>query len=117
MPAGWRWVVLSLVMMGVMPGQAAEINFLSASDFIKVDALLKDIDSLNPDRVELSVTLSPQAAERMRKISLDSMKQPLTVLINGQYIATATVQSELGAQFRVGVPRAIARDLLPTLID
>lgn len=117
MPVGWKWVVLSLVMMGAMPSQAAEISFLSASDFIEVNAVLKDIDSLNPDKVELAVTLSPEAAERMRKISRDSMKQPLTVLINGRQIATATVQSELGAQFRVGVPRAIARDLLPTLID
>ncbi|MCX7080492.1 MAG: hypothetical protein NTV76_14330 [Pseudomonas sp.] len=113
----WKWIVLSLVMMGAMPSQAAEINFLSASDFIKVDVRLKDIDSLNPDKVELSVTLSPQAAERMRKISRDSMKKPLTLLINGQRISTATVQSELGAQFMVGVSRAIARDLLPTLID
>jgi preprotein translocase subunit SecD len=66
---------------------------------------------------ELNVTLSPQAAERMRKISRDSMRQPLTILINGRQIATATVQSEVGGQFRIGVPRAIARDLLPTLID
>jgi preprotein translocase subunit SecD len=114
---GWKWVVLSLFMMGAMPSQAAEINFLSASDFIKVDALLKDIDRSNPDMVDLNVTLSPQAAERMRKISREAMKQPLTILINGRQIATATVQSELGGQFRIGVPRAIARDLLPTLID
>ncbi|VVN87199.1 hypothetical protein [Pseudomonas fluorescens] len=117
MPMDWKWVVLSLVMLGAMPVQAAEINFLSASDFIKVDAQLKDIDSPNPDTVDLSVTLSPQAAERMRKISRDSMDQSLTLLINGLQISTATVRSELGAQFRVAVPRAIARDLLPTLID
>lgn len=117
MPRDWKWVVLSLVMMGALPSHAAEINFLSSSDFIKMDVLLKDIDSPNPDTVELNVTLSPQAAERMREISRDSMKQPLTVLINGRQIATATVQSEVGAQFRIGVPRAIARDLLPTLIE
>lgn len=117
MPKGWKWVVLSLVMMGAMPSQAAEINFLSASDFIKVDALLKDIERSDLDRVELSITLSPPAAERMRKISREAMKQPLTILINGRQIATATVQTELGAQFQIGMPRAIARDLLPTLID
>lgn len=117
MPMGWKWFVLSLVMMGAMPAQAAEINFLSASDFIKMDMSLKDIDSLNPDTVELSVTLSPQAAERMRKISRDSMKQPLTLLINGRRINTATVMSELGAQFRVSMSRKVARDLLPTLIE
>lgn len=117
MPMGLKWFVLSLVMMGAMPSQAAEINLLSASDFIKMGILLKDIDSPNPDTVELSVTLSPQAAERMRKISRDSMKQPLTLLINGQRISTATVHSELGAQFRIVMPRAIARDLLPTLIE
>ena len=117
MPMSWKWFVLSLVMLGVMPAQAAEIDFSSASDFIKMELLLKDIDRPNPDTVELSVTLSPQAAERMRKISRDSMKQPLTLLINGQRISTATVQSELGAQFRVSMSRAIARDLLPTLIE
>ena len=117
MPMSWKWFVLSLVMLGVMPAQAAEINFLSASDFTRMELLLKDIESSNPDMVMLNFTLSPQAAERMRKISRDSMKQPLTILINGRQITTATVQSELGAQFRVSMSRMIARDLLPTLID
>jgi preprotein translocase subunit SecD len=114
---GWKWFVLSLVMMGAMPAQAAEINFLSASDFTRIELLLKDIDSPNADMVMLSVTLTPPAAERMRKISRESMKQPLTLLINGQRINTATVMSELGAQFRVSMSRKVARDLLPTLIE
>ncbi|MFW0755546.1 SecDF P1 head subdomain-containing protein [Pseudomonas sp. H11T01] len=114
---GWKWVVFSLVMMGAIPAQAAEINFSSVSDFARMELLLKDIDRSNPDEVELNVTLTPQAAERMCKITRESMKQSLTVLINGRRISTATVQSEVGGQFRIGVPRAIARDLLPTLID
>lgn len=117
MPMGWKWVVLLLVMMGAMPVQAAEINFLSASDFIKMDLVLKDIHGPNPELVMLNVTLTPQAAERIQKISRESMKQPLTLLINGQRINTATVQSELGAQFRVSMSREVARDLLPTLIE
>lgn len=35
----------------------------------------------------------------MRKVSTQSIGQPLTLLINGQPISTATVQSVLGAQF------------------
>ena len=53
----------------------------------------------------------------MRKVSTQSIGQPLTLLINGQPISTATVQSVLGAQFRVTMSRAIARELLPSLLE
>ncbi|MNC75733.1 hypothetical protein D3C75_1273210 [compost metagenome] len=82
-----------------------------------MELLLKDIDRSNPDLVSLTVTLSPQAAERMEKVSRESIGQPLTLLINGRAITTATVHSAIGAQLQVAMSRAIAKDLLPTLLD
>ena len=110
------WMVFLAMVVGT-PTQAAEIYFSSALDFTKTELVLKDIDSPNPEIVVLSVTLSPEATERMRKVSTQSIGQPLTLLINGQPISTATVQSVLGAQFRVTMSRAIARELLPSLLE
>lgn len=113
----WKYVVWLLLMLGAMPAQAVEIRFQSATDFTEVGAVLKNVHSANPDVVEISITLTPEAAQRIRTLTRASIGQPLTLFINGQQTSTATVQSELGGQFRMGLTRAIARNLLPTLID
>ncbi|PRA45946.1 MULTISPECIES: hypothetical protein [Pseudomonas] len=110
------WMVFLAMVVGTST-QAVEIDFSSALDFTKTELVLKDIDSPNPETVALNVTLSPEATERMRKVSTESIGKPLTLLINGQPITTATVQSVLGAQFRVAMSRAIARELVPSLLD
>ncbi|MNQ27838.1 hypothetical protein D3C85_411040 [compost metagenome] len=110
------WLLL-LTMAVTTSSQAVEIDLSSARDFIRMELLLKDIDRSNPDLVSLTVTLSPQAAERMEKVSRESIGQPLTLLINGRAITTATVHSAIGAQLQVAMSRAIAKDLLPTLLD
>ena len=110
------WMVL-LAMVVSTASQATEIDFSSTSDFTRMEILLKDIDTSGTETVVLSVTLSPEAAERVRKVSTESIGQPLTLMINGRVISTATVQSVLGAQFRVAMSRAIARELVPSLLD
>ncbi|PWK29842.1 hypothetical protein [Pseudomonas sp. OV226] len=113
---GWKFWLFLIVMTGATGTQAAEINFSSATDFTRMELLLKDNDRLHSE-FEMNVTLSPEATERMQCITRESIGQKLTLLINGWKVSTATVQSVLGSQFRVSIPTAIAKDLLPTLVD
>jgi hypothetical protein len=112
-----RICMLLLAMLGAGSSQAAEIDFASATDFIRMELLLKDSDRPDSNDVALAVTLSQPATERFKKISRESMGQPLTLSINGRPITTAIVHSVLGAQFRVSMSRSIAKDLLPTLLE
>ena len=113
---GWKIGLFLMVMTGVTGSHAAEINLSSASDFTRMELLLKDHDRLH-SAFEMNVTLSPEAAERMQRITRESIGQKLTLSINGWKISTATVHSVLGSQFRVFIPKAIAKDLLPTLVE
>jgi hypothetical protein len=65
----------------------------------------------------MTVTLSPEATERNERITRESIGQNLTVWINGWEISTARVMSPVGSKFRVVIPKAIAKDVLPTLVD
>lgn len=113
---GWKIWLFLLVMTGATGSHAAEINLSSATDFTRMELLLKDGDRLHSG-FEMNVTLSPEATERLQHISRESIGQKLTLSINGWVISTATVQSVLGSQFKVFIPKAIAKDLLPTLVD
>lgn len=110
------WMVL-LAMVVSTASQAAEIGFSSTSDFTRMEILLKDIDTSGTETVVLSVTLSPEAAERVRKVSTESIGQPLTLMINGRVISTATIHSALGAKFQIAMSRATARELVPSLLE
>ncbi|HWT69813.1 MAG TPA: hypothetical protein VN214_11935 [Pseudomonas sp.] len=114
--AGWKVGLFFMAMTGAAGSQAAEVNFASATDFTRMELLLKDNDNLRSG-IEMTVTLSPEATERIQRITRESIGQYLTLSINGREISTARVMSPLGAQFRVVVPKAIAKDLLPTLVD
>ena len=113
---GWKIWMFSIVMTGATGSQAAEISLSSAIDFTRMELLLKDNDRLH-SVFEMNVTLSPEATERMQRITRESIGQKLTLSINGWKVSTATVQSVLGSQFRVYIPKAVAKDLLPTLVD
>ena len=113
---GWKTWLFLMVMTGATCSQAAEINLSSATDFTRMELLFKDND--RPHSVlEMAVTLSPEATERMQDITRASIGQQLTLSINGWKIATATVHSVVDSRLRVYIPKAIAKDLLPTLVD
>lgn len=112
----WKVGMLLLAMAGASGSHAAEIDFSSAADFIRMEMLLKDDEGANPNLVELSVRLSPPATARIEKITRESMGQPLTVSINGLPITTVTVHSVLGAGFRISMSQDAAKSLLPTLL-
>ncbi len=112
----WKVWMFLLAMTGATCSQAAEIDFSSATDFIRMELVLKDVERLHSS-YEMNVTLSPEATERMQHISRESIGQQMTLSINGWKISTATVHSVLGSRFSIAIPKSIAKDLLPTLID
>lgn len=113
----WKTMMLLLMMAGAGVSQAAELEFTSATDFARLEILLEDHDGANPDHVELSVTLTTEAAKRAQQVSLAAMGQPLTLSINDLPVTTATVRSVLRDRFRISIPRPVAKRLLPTLIE
>lgn len=113
----WKVGLLLWVMTGSVAAQGPQIDFSSATDFTRMEMLIKDDQGANPDHVQLDVTLDPRAAERAQKVSQAAIGQPLTLSINGLPISTATVHSALGAKFRISMSRAVAKILLPTLIE
>lgn len=89
--------------------QAAELAFLSASDFTEINLELKNPDGANPEYVQLQVTLTPEAQARNEKVSREAMDQTLTVSIDGQRISSATVRGVMDApQLRISVSRETA---------
>jgi preprotein translocase subunit SecD len=114
---GWKTWVFSVAMLAATGSQAAEINFNSATDFIHIDVRLKEEGDQNRTGYEMNVMLSPEAAERMTQLTRASIGQQLTLSVNGRELSTATVQTEVGARFRLVIPKAVAKDLLPTLVE
>jgi hypothetical protein len=97
---------------------AAEIDFTSRSDFTAMNLELKRIDDPNPQSIGLNVTLSPDAQQRLETVSRQEMHQRLRLSINGVLVTTATIQSVIkGPSLSIAVPREIAGNLLPTLLE
>jgi hypothetical protein len=113
----WKAWMFALAMLAATGSQAAEINLNSATDFIHIDLLLKEEGDRLQTGYEMNVVLSPDAAERMAQLTRASIGLPLTVSVNGRELTTATVQTEVGARFRLVIPKAVAKDLLPTLVE
>jgi preprotein translocase subunit SecD len=113
----WKLWIFSAAMLAASGSHAAEINFDSATDFIHIDVLLKEDSDRLQSAYEMNVMLSPEAAERIAQLTHASIGQPLTVSVNGRELSTATVHSEIGARIRMIIPKTVAKDLLPTLVD
>jgi hypothetical protein len=113
-----KLIFVALGMMAAMQCLAAEIDFTSRSDFTAMNLELKRIDDPNPQSIGLNVTLSPDAQQRLETVSRQEMHQRLRLSINGVLVTTATIQSVIkGPSLSIAVPREIAGNLLPTLLE
>ncbi|MEO6921823.1 MAG: hypothetical protein ABI171_22655 [Collimonas sp.] len=96
---------------------AAEIAFSSQRDFTEISLNIKDTYNANPDLIELDVTLSQDAQQRMQAVTSAALEQDLTMLIDGKAVSTAHVRSVIDTpQMRVVMSRQAALDLLPNLL-
>ncbi|WP_236194281.1 hypothetical protein [Pseudomonas glycinae] len=118
MKGSGRVLLAVLALMASLPSVAAEIAFSSAADFSEMSLELKRIDDPNPQTVELNVTLSPDAQRRLERATTEGMHKLLQVSINGIQVSSAMVGSVVrGPGLRIGVPREVARNLVPTLLE
>jgi hypothetical protein len=109
---------VALGMMVAMSCLAADIDLSSRSDFTEMNLELKRVDDPNPQSIALKVMLSPDAQRRLEQLSRREMHQPLRLSINGVLVSTATIQAVIrGPGLTISVPREIAGDLLPTLLE
>jgi hypothetical protein len=108
----------ALGMVAAMQCLAADIAFTSRSDFTAMDLELKRIDNLNPQSIGLKVTLSADAQQRLEQVTRLGMNQSLRLFINGVLVSTTKIKSvSNGPGLLISVPREIAGDLVPTLLE
>ncbi|WP_237140689.1 hypothetical protein [Pseudomonas silesiensis] len=105
-------------MTAALPCLAADIAFSSVTDFTQMSLQLRTADNANPQSIGLQVTLAPEARRRLAQVTRQAMHQPLRLVINGVLVSTATIQAVVeGPGLMISVPRDIARDLVPTLLE
>lgn len=113
-----RLLLAAFAMTAALPCLAADIAFSSVTDFTQMSLQLRTADNANPQSIGLSVTLAPEAQRRLAQVTRQAMHQPLRLVINGVLVSTATIQAVVeGPGLMISVPRDIARDLVPTLLE
>ncbi|KAB0500005.1 SecDF P1 head subdomain-containing protein [Pseudomonas vancouverensis] len=118
MKGSGKWLVAALGLAGALQCQAADIELSSTTDFIEMSLLLKRMNDLKPQSVELEVTLGSDAQQRFAQVTREALHQPLSLYINGVLVSTATIQTVVqGPNLRISIPRDVARHLLPTLLE
>ncbi|MBC3366279.1 hypothetical protein HU806_24620 [Pseudomonas sp. SWRI154] len=117
MKAKQMWFV-ALGMTAALQCLAADISFSSATDFTAMNLRLKQADDPNPNAVMLEVTLSPEAQQRMARVTRQAMHQPLRLFINGVLVSTTTVQGVMDVLgMQIAVSREVAPSLIPMLLE
>jgi hypothetical protein len=118
-----RWKIMTAALCAAFASAAAttagaaEIAFSSQRDFTEISLNIRDTYSANPDAIELDVTLSQDAQQRMQVATSAALEQDLTVLIDGRPVSTSHVQSAIDTpQLRVSLTRQAAIALLPNLL-
>jgi hypothetical protein len=113
-----KLIFVALGMLAAMQCLAADIDLSSRSDFTEMNLEIKRIDDHGPQSIGLNVTLSPDAQRRLEQVTRQEMHQPLRLSINGILVSTATIQTVImGPGLMISVPREIAGNLLPTLLE
>ena len=113
-----RLLVVALAMAAALPCLAADIAFSSATDFTEMNLALKRQDDANPQAIGLQVSLAADAQRRLAQVTREQMNQPLRLVINGVLVSTTTIRSVIeGPKLMISVPRDVARDLIPKLLE
>ncbi|VVM91414.1 hypothetical protein PS639_02799 [Pseudomonas fluorescens] len=113
-----RLLLMACAMTAALPCVAADIAFSSTADFTEMSLELKREDNANPQSIGLQVTLAADAQRRLAQVTREATNQPLRLVINGMLVSTATIRTVVeGPKLMISVPRDIARDLVPTLLE
>jgi len=106
----WSLCVLLLWASAACADEPARLVYWSATDFTKISVTLKRPEDPDPSRVEVSVTLSPEARARTQSITLLTYQRDLTLYVDGYRLNTSRVQGQLGGEFVMFAPRALVNE-------
>ena len=71
----------------------------------------------SPDvEVVITMSLRESASTRMRDFSRQHMNEPMTLIVDGVEMLTATIRSELGGKFQLQMPKEKARLLFQRVL-
>ncbi|MFJ2993874.1 hypothetical protein [Pandoraea sp. NPDC087047] len=74
-------------------------------------------DNASPDsEVVITMSLRDSATTRMRDFSRQHMNEPMTLVVDGVDMLTATIRSELGGKFQLQMPKEKARLLFQRVL-
>jgi preprotein translocase subunit SecD len=85
----------------------ARLVLSSAIDFTHVSLVLKAAENPDPDYVEVTVTLTPEAGAKAKSITLLAYQKYMTLYVDGYQLSTSKVQGTLGGSFKFEAPRAL----------
>jgi hypothetical protein len=98
--------------------KSAEVYFNSSCDFTILSMNIIGEQDINPEFINLNITLQPVASQRLAQVSRDHMNQSLTLYINGVKIGTSIVRAELNSgHLQVAVEKYTARKIFPGLLN
>lgn len=114
-----RWGLFALAWLAPLAWAEApaKLFYTSQTDFTEMSLTLKRADALQPEFIEVDVTLTPQARERTKALTQAAMHKQMTLYLNGRQLNTATVHGVLsGPGLRFSIPRDQLLEMMPSLL-
>ncbi len=114
-----RWFLFALAWMAPLAWAEppAKLFYTSQTDFTEMTLTLKKTHALQPEFIDVDVTLTPEARARTKAVTLSAMHKPMTLYLNGRQLNTATVQGVLdGPGLRLSIPRDQLLEMMPSLL-
>ena len=114
-----RWTLFALACVAPLAWAEvpAKLFYTSQTDFTDMTLTLKRAGALQPEFIEVDVTLTPEARERTKALTQAAMHKQMTLYLNGRQLNTATVHGVLyGPGLRFSIPRNQLLEMMPSLL-
>lgn len=114
-----RWGLFALAWMTPLAWAEppAKLFYTSETDFTEMTLTLKTAHALQPESIDVQVTLTPDARARTKTLTLSAMHKQMTLYVNGRPLSTTTVQGVLnGPGLRFSIPRHQLLEMMPSLL-
>lgn len=114
-----RWTLFALACVAPLAWAEvpAKLFYTSQTDFTDMTLTLKRAGALQPEFIEVDVTLTPEARERTKALTQAAMHKQMTLYLNGRQLNTATVQGVIdGPGLRFSIPRNQLLEMMPSLL-
>ncbi|NMY28785.1 hypothetical protein HBO19_22675 [Pseudomonas sp. WS 5021] len=114
-----RWGLFALAWVAPLAWAEvpAKLFYSSQADFTEMTLTLKKAQALQPELIEVDVTLTPQARARTKTLTQSALHKQMTLYLNGRPLNTVTVQGVIdGPGLRFSIPRNQLLEMMPSLL-